>query len=131
MSDTLVPDPVTPPEMLHAPDHALDPLGDADEGVVKNRAKVGSARPSSLLYTHGPGAIMDLPGLTASITRLVTATFTDTPVTTTVVALAEPSTPVTCCADARPNNPMVTIADRASPRNCFFIAYSNGRISRD
>ena len=62
MSDTLVPDPVTPPEMLHAPDHALDPLGDADEGVVKNRAKVGSARPSSLLYTHGPGAIMDLPG---------------------------------------------------------------------
>ena len=30
--------------------------------MVKNRAKVGSARPSSLLYTYGPGAIMDLPG---------------------------------------------------------------------
>lgn len=40
---------------------ALDPLGDAEEGVVKNLAKVGSARPSSLLYTYGPGAIMDLP----------------------------------------------------------------------
>ncbi len=39
----------------------LDPLGDAEEGVVKNRAKVGSARPSSLLYTYGAGAIMDLP----------------------------------------------------------------------
>ena len=70
MSDTLVPDPVTPPEMLHAPDHALDPLGDADEGVVKNRAKVGSARPSSLLYTHGPGAIMDLPGQPGSTTGI-------------------------------------------------------------
>ncbi len=40
---------------------ALDPLGDAEEGQVKNRAKVGSARPSSLLYTYGPGAIIDLP----------------------------------------------------------------------
>ncbi len=27
----------------------------------KNRAKVGSARPSTLLYTYGPGAIIDLP----------------------------------------------------------------------
>lgn len=40
----------------------LDPLGDAEAGVAKNRAKVGSARPSSLLYTYGPGSIMDLPG---------------------------------------------------------------------
>lgn len=40
----------------------LDPLGDAEKGETKNRAKVGSARPSSLLYTYGPGAIMDLPG---------------------------------------------------------------------
>lgn len=40
---------------------ALDPLGDAEQDVAKNRAKVGSARPSSLLYTYGPGAIMDLP----------------------------------------------------------------------
>ena len=40
----------------------LDPLGDAEAGNVKNRAKVGSARPSSLLYTYGPGSIMDLPG---------------------------------------------------------------------
>ena len=29
-----------------------------------NRAKVGSGRPSSLLYTYGPGAIMDLPQFT-------------------------------------------------------------------
>jgi hypothetical protein len=48
--------------MLHDAEPALDPLGDAEAGVVKNRAKVGSARPSSLLYTYGPGAIMDLPG---------------------------------------------------------------------
>lgn len=41
---------------------ALDPLADVEEANVKNRAKVGSARPSSLLYTYGPGAIMDLPG---------------------------------------------------------------------
>jgi hypothetical protein len=47
--------------MLHDEQQLLDPLGDAEEGVVKNRAKVGSARPSSLLYTYGPGAIMDLP----------------------------------------------------------------------
>ena len=48
-------------EMLADEHELLDPLGDAEEGVVKNRAKVGSARPSSLLYTYGPGAIMDLP----------------------------------------------------------------------
>lgn len=48
-------------DMLHDEQERLDPLGDAEEGVVKNRAKVGSARPSSLLYTYGPGAIMDLP----------------------------------------------------------------------
>ena len=45
--------------------NAVDPLGDAekesDEGRKHNRAKVGSGRPSSLLYTYGPGAIMDLP----------------------------------------------------------------------
>ncbi|KXO96239.1 DUF1998 domain-containing protein [Tsukamurella pseudospumae] len=48
-------------DMLHDEHEMLDPLGDAEEGAVKNRAKVGSARPSSLLYTYGPGAIMDLP----------------------------------------------------------------------
>ncbi|REE98984.1 DUF1998 domain-containing protein [Thermomonospora umbrina] len=48
-------------DMLHDEHELLDPLGDAEAGVVKNRAKVGSARPSSLLYTYGPGAIMDLP----------------------------------------------------------------------
>ena len=46
----------------------LDPLGDLDTvgtgSATKNRAKVGSARPSSLLYTYGPGATMDLPNFT-------------------------------------------------------------------
>ena len=32
--------------------------------VKKNYAKVGSSRPSALLYTYGPGAIMDLPQFT-------------------------------------------------------------------
>lgn len=48
--------------MLHDAGEALDPLADAEDAMVKNRAKVGSARPSSLLYTYGPGAVMDLPG---------------------------------------------------------------------
>ncbi|WP_026365306.1 DUF1998 domain-containing protein [Promicromonospora sukumoe] len=56
---TLPPNPV---------DDGLDPLGDLDaidaQKATKNRAKVGSARPSSLLYTYGPGAIMDLPHFT-------------------------------------------------------------------
>jgi hypothetical protein len=50
-------------EMLHDDGDVLDPLGDAEAANAKNRAKVGSARPSSLLYTYGPGAIMDLPGM--------------------------------------------------------------------
>lgn len=58
MTDLL---PESSADMLHDAGELLDPLGDAEEGVVKNRAKVGSARPSSLLYTYGPGAIMDLP----------------------------------------------------------------------
>jgi len=53
---------VSPDEMFHDASEQLDPLGDVEAGVVKNRARVGSARPSSLLYTYGPGAIMDLPG---------------------------------------------------------------------
>lgn len=53
---------VSPDEMFHDSSEELDPLGDVESGVVKNRARVGSARPSSLLYTYGPGAIMDLPG---------------------------------------------------------------------
>ena len=35
-----------------------------------NRAKVGSGRPSALLYTYGPGAIMDLPQFTIMPTGL-------------------------------------------------------------
>lgn len=55
-------------ETIADPRPTLDPLGDAEalaaEGVQKNFAKVGSARPSSLLYTYGPGAIVDLPQFT-------------------------------------------------------------------
>ncbi|MFB7510439.1 hypothetical protein ACFC0P_44930, partial [Streptomyces broussonetiae] len=54
--------------------HAVDPLGDLEQEAEKatkhNRAKVGSARPSSLLYTYGPGAIMDLPQFTIMPTGL-------------------------------------------------------------
>lgn len=54
--------------------NAVDPLGDADKeadkGTKHNRAKVGSGRPSSLLYTYGPGAIMDLPQFTIMPTGL-------------------------------------------------------------
>ncbi|SHI99403.1 hypothetical protein SAMN02745244_01495 [Tessaracoccus bendigoensis DSM 12906] len=46
----------------------LDPLGDAERlgeaGTKKNFAKVGSARPSSLMFTYGPGAIVELPHFT-------------------------------------------------------------------
>lgn len=53
-------------DMLYAAAQALDPLGDAEaqRGITKNFAKVGSSRPSSLLYTYGPGSIMDLPAFT-------------------------------------------------------------------
>ncbi|GDY33654.1 DUF1998 domain-containing protein [Gandjariella thermophila] len=48
--------------------NAVDPLGDAEKeaskGTKYNRAKVGSGRPSSLLYTYGPGSVMDLPQFT-------------------------------------------------------------------
>lgn len=48
--------------------NSVDPLGDidraAEKGIKHNRAKVGSGRPSSLLYTYGPGSIMDLPQFT-------------------------------------------------------------------
>ncbi|WNI16337.1 DUF1998 domain-containing protein [Actinacidiphila sp. ITFR-21] len=59
---------------VHDVAHAVDPLGDLEEEAEKatkhNRAKVGSARPSSLLYTYGPGAIMDLPQFTIMPTGL-------------------------------------------------------------
>jgi hypothetical protein len=55
-------------ETLTDADRILDPLGDAEDqaeaGIKKNFAKVGSARPSSLLYSYGPGAIVDLPQFT-------------------------------------------------------------------
>ena len=60
--------------LLYDASQAVDPLGDADQENAKsakhNRAKVGSSRPSTLLYTYGPGAIMDLPQFTIMPTGL-------------------------------------------------------------
>lgn len=41
----------------------LDPIADIEAKVTKNRSKVGSVRPSALLYTSGVGATVDLPHL--------------------------------------------------------------------
>jgi hypothetical protein len=41
----------------------FDPIADVESKVTKNRSKVGSIRPSSLLYTSGIGATVDLPRL--------------------------------------------------------------------
>ena len=62
MSEDLVASEATTADIIEGSAPALDPLGDAEDGNARNRAKVGSARPSSLLYTYGPGSIMDLPG---------------------------------------------------------------------
>jgi MrfA Zn-binding domain len=63
-----------PTEYLYNSARAVDPLGDADSedanSARHNRAKVGSSRPSELLYTYGPGAIMDLPQFTIMPTGL-------------------------------------------------------------
>jgi hypothetical protein len=61
-------------EFLYDASQPVDPLGDADQenenSAKHNRAKVGSSRPSTLLYTYGPGAIMDLPQFTIMPTGL-------------------------------------------------------------
>ena len=59
--DNQAADATTAPTMVVASVEPLDPLGDLENTQVKNRAKVGSARPSSLLYTYGVGSIIDLP----------------------------------------------------------------------
>ncbi|MFI6457189.1 DrmB family protein [Streptosporangium amethystogenes] len=65
---------MTDTRFIYDASSAVDPLGDADReakhGRKRNRAKVGSGRPSSLLYTYGPGAIMDLPQFTIMPTGL-------------------------------------------------------------
>ncbi|QBI56146.1 DUF1998 domain-containing protein [Streptomonospora litoralis] len=61
-------EPTPPLRFAYDASQQVDPLGDIEEeakqGTKHNRAKVGSGRPSSLLYTYGPGAIMDLPQFT-------------------------------------------------------------------
>ncbi|RSX47933.1 DUF1998 domain-containing protein [Bifidobacterium castoris] len=51
---------------IYDPENDVDPLGDAErlQGAGKNHAKVGGARGTTLLYTYGPGAIMDMPHFT-------------------------------------------------------------------
>ncbi|MDR2381856.1 MAG: DUF1998 domain-containing protein [Bifidobacteriaceae bacterium] len=60
--------------VLHDATRGVDPLGDgealAKDNAKRNYAKVGSARPSSLLYTYGPGSIIDLPHFTVMPTGL-------------------------------------------------------------
>mgnify|MGYP000895987012 FL=1 len=55
-------------------DIGVDPFGDADrlreDQSKKNFAKVGSSRPTTLLYTYGPGAVIDLPHFTIMPTGL-------------------------------------------------------------
>lgn len=41
----------------------LDPIADVEANKPKNRARVGSIRPSAMLYTNGIGATVDLPHL--------------------------------------------------------------------
>lgn len=41
----------------------LDPTADVEENKPKNRSRVGSLRPSAMLYTNGIGATVDLPHL--------------------------------------------------------------------
>ncbi|KSU60112.1 MULTISPECIES: DUF1998 domain-containing protein [Gordonia] len=41
----------------------LNPIADVEAKITKNRSRVGSLRPSALLYTSGIGATVDLPRL--------------------------------------------------------------------
>ncbi|WP_300267179.1 DUF1998 domain-containing protein [Microbacterium sp.] len=45
-------------------------MTDTKTGASKNFGRVGSARPSSLMYTYGPGSVMDLPQFTVMPTGL-------------------------------------------------------------
>lgn len=60
--------------VVRAQSDDVDPLGDAAaleaKQARKNYAKVGGARPSSLLYNNGPGAVVDLPHFTVMPTGL-------------------------------------------------------------
>jgi len=52
---------VVVPEPVTVGATELDPTGDVEENNPKNRARVGSIRPSAMLYTNGIGATIDLP----------------------------------------------------------------------
>ncbi len=50
-------------EPLLAGAESLDPIADVERNNPKNRSRVGSIRPSAMLYTNGIGATVDLPHL--------------------------------------------------------------------
>jgi len=54
---------IAQPEPLGPAVDLLDPIKDVEANKPKNRARVGSVRPSALLYTNGVGATVDLPHL--------------------------------------------------------------------
>lgn len=54
---------VTQPVLVSQASDPLDPIADIEANKPKNRARVGSVRPSALLYTNGIGATVDLPHL--------------------------------------------------------------------
>lgn len=69
MSEVTQSTPVTPAPALAGinpvkDDEELRAAAKAGKATKRNRAKIGSARPSSLMYTYGPGAIVDLPNFT-------------------------------------------------------------------
>lgn len=55
-------------QMIYDENSIIDPLGDEEHlretQSGKNYAKVGSSRGTTLLYTYGPGSVMDLPHFT-------------------------------------------------------------------
>ncbi|PAU69283.1 hypothetical protein B1400_1024 [Bifidobacterium italicum] len=55
-----------PEAWIYDSTNAVNPLDDEERlrGIGKNYAKVGGARGTTLLYTYGPGAIMDMPHFT-------------------------------------------------------------------
>ena len=52
---------VPQPDPVASGAELLDPIADVETNRPKNRARVGSVRPSAMLYTNGIGATVDLP----------------------------------------------------------------------
>ncbi|UYM05483.1 DUF1998 domain-containing protein [Solicola gregarius] len=61
MSESIEDGLVTVSEPVAAGAEPLDPAGDVEHNNPRNRARVGSIRPSAMLYTNGVGATVDMP----------------------------------------------------------------------